>query len=167
MVPDEARIVLEKNDDGAKAALEAMLRIFSVYANRSHYRPGSGGLTAWKAKGLEANGDVGGRVGWKLYRFITVNLARFKRRGAPIAAVRISVGKGHTVRPPCSTRCRELRRGAAAFASATCRSFGCGGRLGGEALVTRWPARGAGSLVRLTQRVACQVRPGRPCGAYS
>jgi hypothetical protein len=96
--PTRFEIILTEKNDGAAAALEAMLRIFSVHANQSHFRPGPGGsLTAWTAKGLVANGDTGGRIGWKLYRFISGDLARFARSGAPVGAVRITFSKGFTV----------------------------------------------------------------------
>lgn len=88
-------IVLGESTDNVKAAVEALLRIFCVSANASQFRPKFGSIAAWKASGLSATGDTGGRVGWKLYRFIAGELTAIKA----VKEVRFIVKRSHDVTP--------------------------------------------------------------------
>ena len=90
--PCKLAIVLREPGGEGSRNVAALLRIFCVHANSSQFRPELGTIRAWKANGLTADGDAGGRVPWKLYRFIAKDLVRL-----PIAEVRVLVGKGHTV----------------------------------------------------------------------
>ncbi|MEW5851299.1 MAG: hypothetical protein AB2A00_21100 [Myxococcota bacterium] len=76
-------------------AVEDLLRRFCDNANRSLLRGDFGTSAAtWTAKGLTARGDLGGRVGWKLYRFVTSELARC---GDSVECVDLKMGEGHRV----------------------------------------------------------------------
>jgi len=88
-------IVLGDAPAAVRDAAQAMLRIFCVRANKSQFRPQFGSITAWKANGLTATGDVGGRVGWKLYRFIAAELPALKA----VKEVRFTVQRSHDVTP--------------------------------------------------------------------
>lgn len=78
-------------------ATAAALRIFCAQTSRHVYNTRWGRLSRWSPQGLEAYGDANIRVAWKLYRFLSADLAGICRAGIGIARVTVSVGPSRHV----------------------------------------------------------------------
>jgi hypothetical protein len=78
-------------------ATAASLRIFCARANRNIYNTRWGKIARWSPQGLEAYGDANIRVAWKLYRFLSDDLAGICHAGIGIARVTVSAGASRHV----------------------------------------------------------------------
>ncbi|MBA3539897.1 MAG: hypothetical protein H0T79_09730 [Deltaproteobacteria bacterium] len=93
------QIHLVTTEPDAVRAANALLRTFAVAANRSMYNTRFGTIDRWTASSkLTATGQANCRVAWKLYRFITRDLARLHAAGVTIARVTLEVRGAETIK---------------------------------------------------------------------